>query len=261
MRQETEPMSPILIGLIVLSCTFCGALAGIALHRKLPAQHKAADSRDVVKLVLGLIATIAALVMSLLIATAHTSYVTQESEVQTLGIHIVQLDRVFAGYGPDAGEARTMFRQLVAARLEQAWPNRGDTKPSLEASRATREQNEQLIERVISLQASSDSQQFAKSRALQLLTEIGDERQLLLEQSSSSIPWPFLVVLVFWLVVLFVGFGFLCRSNGTVLVALFVGSLSVAGAIFLVLDMNQPFSGLMHISNAPIRIALETIAQ
>ncbi len=146
-------------------------------------------------------------------------------------------------------------------RLEQAWPNRGDTKPSLEASRATREQNEQLIERVISLQASSDSQQFAKSRALQLLTEIGDERQLLLEQSSSSIPWPFLVVLVFWLVVLFVGFGFLCRSNGTVLVALFVGSLSVAGAIFLVLDMNQPFSGLMHISNAPIRIALETIAQ
>lgn len=254
-------MSPILVGLIVLACTFCGALGGIALHQKLPARHKAADSRDVVKLVLGLIATISALVMSLLIATAHASYVTQESEVQALGVHIVQLDRVFSGYGPDAAEARTKFRQLVAARLEQAWPNRRGARPSSEAARATREQNEALIEHVINLQPSTDSQYFAKSRALQLLTEIGDERQLLHEQASSSIPWPFLVVLVFWLVVLFVGFGFLSRTNGTVVVALFVGSLSVAGAIFLVLDMNQPFSGLMHISNAPIRVALETIGQ
>jgi hypothetical protein len=254
-------MSPILVGLIVLACTFCGALAGIALHQKLPAQHKAADARDVVKLVLGLIATISALVMSLLIATAHTSYVTQESEVQALGIHIVQLDRVLVGYGPNAAQARAMFRQLVARRLDQTWPNRRDARPSPEAVRATRTQNEALIEHVVNLEPSTDSQYFAKSRALQLLAEIGDERQLLHEQSSSSIPWPFLVVLVFWLVVLFVGFGFLCRSNGTVVVTLFIGSLSVAGAIFLVLDMNQPFSGLMHISSAPLRIALETIGQ
>lgn len=254
-------MSPILVGLIVLACTFCGALAGMVLHRKLPAHHKAENSRDVVKLVLGLIATISALVMSLLIATAHSAYVTQESEVQALGIHIVQLDRVFAGYGPGAALARNMFRGLVAARLEQTWPNRGEAKASPEASRATREQNEALIEHVVNMQPSTDSQLFAKTRALQLLTEIGDERQLLHEQAGGSISWPFLVVLVFWLVVLFVGFGFLSRSNGTVLVALFVGSLSVAGAIFLVLDMNQPFSGLMHISNAPLRIALETIGR
>jgi hypothetical protein len=254
-------MSPILVGLIVLGSTFCGALAGISLHRKLPLTHKTADSRDVVKLVLGLIATIAALVMSLLIATAHSSYVTQESEVQALGVRIVQLDRVLASYGADASETRTKFRNLIAARLEQAWPNRAGAKPAPAASRVTREQNEELIERVVNLQPSTDSQHFAKSRALQLLTEIGDARQMLHEQAGGSISWPFLMVLVFWLIVLFLGFGFLSRSNGTVLVALFIGSLSVAGAIFLVLDMNQPFSGLMHISNAPIRVALETIGQ
>ena len=254
-------MSPILVGLIVFGCTFCGALAGIALHRKLPLHHKEADSNDVIKLVLGLIATISALVMSLLIASAHTAYATQESEVQALGVHIVQLDRVFASYGPDAGESRKIFRHLVAARLEQAWPDRGGAKLGSSPLRVTRETDEELIAHVVNLQPTTDSQRFAKSRALQLLTDIGDARQLLYEQAGGSISWPFLVVLVFWLVVLFVGFGFLTRSNGTVLVALFIGSLSVAGAIFLVLDMNQPFSGLMHISNAPIRLALEAISQ
>ncbi len=251
-------MSPILVGLIVFACTFCGALAGFALHHRVPLHHKEEDSKDVVKLVLGLIATIAALVMSLLIATAHTAYVTQESEVQALGVHIVQFDRVLASYGPDAAEARTIFRHLVAARLERAWLNSGGAR---QGPGVTHEKDEGLIERVVNLQPATDSQRFAKSRALQLLTDIGDARQLLYEQAGGSISWPFLVVLVFWLVVLFVGFGFLTRSNGTVLVALFVGSLSVAGAIFLVLDMNQPFSGLMHISNAPIRMALEAISQ
>ena len=223
-----------------------------------PLHHKEEDAKDVVKLVLGLIATISALVMSLLIATAHTAYVTQESEVQALGVHIVQFDRVMASYGPDAAEARAIFRHLVAARLERAWLNSGGAR---QGPGVTHEKDEGLIERVVNLQPATDSQRFAKSRALQLLTDIGDARQLLYEQAGGSISWPFLVVLVFWLVVLFVGFGFLTRSNGTVLVALFVGSLSVAGAIFLVLDMNQPFSGLMHISNAPIRMALEAISQ
>lgn len=249
-------MSPLLVGLVVFVCTFCGALAGIALHYKVPLHHKEEDSKEVVKLVLGLIATISALVMSLLIATAHTAYVTQESEVQTLGVRIVQLDRVLASYGPDAAEARAIFRHLVAARLEQAWPNRGGAR---QGPGATHQSDQGLVERVVGLQPATDGQRFAKSRALQLLTDIGDARQLLYEQAGGAISWPFLVVLVFWLVVLFVGFGFLARSNGTVLVALFVGSLSVAGAIFLVLDMNQPFSGLMHISNAPIRMALDAI--
>jgi len=253
-------MSPILVGLVVFACTFCGALAGIALHDRVPLHHKEADAKEVVKLVLGLIATISALVMSLLIATAHTAYVTQESEVQTLGVQIVQFDRVLASYGPDAVEARTIFRHLVAARLEQAWPNRAGANQRPGPTGAMQDKDEGLIERVVNLQPTTDGQRFAKSRALQLLAAMGDARQLLYEQAGGSISWPFLVVLVFWLVVLFVGFGFLTRRNGTVLVALFVGSLSVAGAIFLVLDMNQPFSGLMHISNAPIRSALEQIA-
>ncbi len=253
-------MSPILVGLIVLGCAFGAGLAGIALHGRLPSHHKEPDSKDVVKLVMGLIATIAALVLSLLIATAHTSYQTQEAEVQALGSHIVQLGRLLAHYGPDAAPARDLFRRIVAADIEQVWPSDGTARVNLRAPIA-REPGEQLAEMIANLAPTTDAQRVDKSRALQLLAAMAETRGLLFEQAGGSLDWPFFVVLIFWLVVLFLGFGFLTRPNATVLVTLFVGALSVAGAIFLILEMNQPYSGLMKISSAPIRNALAAISQ
>src|SRR5271169_5600962 len=126
-------MNSVLVGLIVFAFAFGAGFAGFALHRKLPSHHKEADSKDVVKLVMGLIATIAALVLSLLIATAHSAYDAQESEVQALGVHIVQLDRILANYGPDAQEARGMLHQIVVNQLDQIWPKDGTAGVNLRA--------------------------------------------------------------------------------------------------------------------------------
>ena len=81
----------------------------------------------------------------------------------------------------------------------------------------------------------------------------------MLEQMGSSIPWPFLAVLVFWVSMLFLGFGLFARLNTTVVVAFLIGALS--SSIFLILEMNQPYSGLMRISNAPLRNALAQIGR
>jgi hypothetical protein len=120
---------------------------------------------------------------------------------------------------------------------------------------------EKLIEQVANLPTKTDAQRFARSRALDLLSGIGETRRLLYEQAGGSLSWPFFMVLVFWLIVLFLGFGYLTRHNATVLVALFVGALSVGGAIFLILEMNRPYSGIMQVSSAPIRSALDAISQ
>ena len=93
------------------------------------------------------------------------------------------------------------------------------------------------------------------------MTTMGTTIRLLYEQAGGSLSWPFFVVLVFWLVVLFAGFGLYARRNATVIAALFVGALTVAGAIFLILEMNRPYSGLMEISSAPIRDALAQIGR
>jgi len=248
-------MSPLSVGLVVFGCTFGGAIAGIALRGKLPEHHQDSESKDVLKLVMALISTVSALVLGLLIASGHGSYRTQTAEVQRLGVNIVQLDRALEHYGPEASEARNLLRQMAAAELSRMWPNDGAT----EEAPPTRESGEELAERIASLSPKTDLQQFTKSRALQLLTQMGETRGLLYEESSGSLSWLFLVILVFWLVALFVGFGLLARYNATVVTALFVGAFAVGGAVFLILETNQPYIGLMKISSIPMQRAIAAI--
>ena len=131
-------MNSLLIASIVFVCVFGGAMAGTLLHVKLPENHRDGDSRDVIKLVMGLIATIAALVLGLLIASAHTAYDTQESEVRQLAVHLALLDRILAGYGPEAADARSMLREIVVADVDRIWPNSGPGTAGLPTKRGPR---------------------------------------------------------------------------------------------------------------------------
>ena len=251
-------MNSTVIAVLVFVFVFGGALAGVAV--RVPAHHQDAETKDVVKLVMGLVATIAALVLSLLIASAHSSYDIQESEVQQLGAQLVQLDQVFAHYGSETNDARAQLRRMVTVELARLWPDADATRVAVHAP-----QNyipaEDLFDTVARLTPQSENQRSAQARALQLMTTMGTTIRLLHQQAGGSLSWPFFVVLVFWLVVLFAGFGLYARRNATVITALFVGALTVAGAIFLILEMNRPYSGLMEISSAPIRDALAPIGR
>ena len=100
-----------------------------------------------------------------------------------------------------------------------------------------------------------------QSRAIQQADSITQARTLMFEQLGGSIPWPFLTVLILWICMLFLGFGLFSSPNPTVTVALLAGALSVACAIFLILEMNDPYRGLMRISDEPLRDALAQIDQ
>jgi hypothetical protein len=220
--------------LVAFGCTFGAALAALFVRSRLPAQHLEGDSKDVVKLVLGLVATITALVLGLLISSAHSGYDAQESELQQLGVHLYQVDRILAHFGPDAAKEREVLRNMVTADVARIWKNQGGT-PTTNVTLTAQLAAESLFDGVSSLTPKTDLQRFGQSRALQLLASIGETRRLLVEQSSGALSRPFLIVLVSWASVLFFGFGLLSRFNLTVVAALFVGALSVAGAIFLIL--------------------------
>lgn len=248
-------MNSLVVAALMFAFTFGGALAGLWLHARLPDHHLGGDSRDVVKLVMGLIATVAALVLGLLISTSHRSYEAQGAEVQQIGVHLFQLDRALEQFGPEAKDARAMLYRLVRMEVERASVPGGiqaAVDSPLEAQRAAAA----LFDRISTLSPKTDSQRYIQGSALQLLTNLGHTRLLLNEQAQSSISWPFLVVLAFWLTVLFVGFGLFARRNATLVAALCLGALSVAGATFLILEMNRPYTGVMQISIAPIRNAL-----
>jgi Protein of unknown function (DUF4239) len=252
-------MAPLYIALVIFGVIFAGALLGVGLHRWLPEQHVGDSSKDVVRLVMGLIGTMAALVLGLLIASAKSSYDTQSGELVQLAAQIVQLDRVLSVYGPGANEARAQFRSAVERGVDRIWPTDRPASANLDLPGNSNVPTASYA-MIANLEPSTAAQRVAQSRALEIAIEASKTRVLMYEQSGSSISWPFLVVLVFWLLILFMGFGLFAPANTTVIVTLLVGALSVSGALFLILELDQPYAGLMRLSSAPLRGALAQIA-
>ncbi len=251
-------MSSISISLMVAACLAAGVLLGVGLQRILPRHHLSTESRDVVKLGMGLTASTSALVLALLVASAKSSYDTQKSELTDLSTKIILLDRILAQYGPETHEARDLLQHTVSDFFNRIWPKDGASAPQLDPAASGREL---VYSRLQDLSPGNEAQRSLKAQALNLAFDLGKARWLLFEQRGSSVPTVFLVVFVFWLSVLFASFSLFAPTNITVLVTLFVCALSVANTIFLILELDRPFEGLIRISGEPLRLALAHLGQ
>jgi len=247
------------IGLIVLACVFGGALLGMFLRGALPGHHLSAESKDVVKLATGLIATMAALVLGLLIASAKGAYDTQDNEVKQASANVMLLDRTLARYGPETKEAREIVRGAVARRLALTWPE--------DASKATMEAPEMnptfetLGNTLRNLAPTDDAHRFLKSRTLEIIGDLERTRWLIFGNLGESLPLPFLVVLIFWIAVIFLSFGLMAPPNGTVVTALLLAAFSISASLYLIVELAHPFEGLLKISSTPLRYTLAHLGQ
>ena len=246
-------MTALTVAFVTFALSFGGALLGMYLRNLLPEDHLREDVRDVIKLSTGLIGTMAALVLSLLIASAKGSYDTKTTQIKQITANIIQIDLELEQYGSDARNLRVMLRSAVPPLIDQIW-NEGD-RARASAYSATAEGLE-LVKGVRQLQPGNDSKRELQTQVLNAVANLVQARLSLFTQSNNAIPTPFLSILIFWLAMIFTCFGLLVRSNRVVLVTFFVGGLSVACAIFLILEMGQPFTGLMQISSDAPRHAL-----
>jgi hypothetical protein len=248
----------IVIRFIVFACTFGGALLGIFLRNVLPKPHLSADSKDTVRLGMGMVATMTALVLGLLVASAKNFYDTQSSELTQSAANVVLLDRVLAHYGPETKEARDLLRGAVVRTLDQTWHQDHQGHSQMAPTAAG---GEILYDKIQALSPTNDTQRTLKAQASSMAIDLGKLRWLMFEQASTSVSLPLLVVLIFWLTLVFVSFGLFAPPNLTVIGTLFLCALSVSGAIFLILAMYTPFEGLMQISSEPLRNALAHLGQ
>jgi hypothetical protein len=251
-------VSPMSINWIVLACVFGGALLGMVLRPILPKHHLSADSKDVVKLAMSLTATMAALVLALLIASAKTSYDAQRNELTQISANIILLDRVLAHYGPETNAARDALRRYVAGTLDQIWPENSSRPAELEPTAAL---GENFYDQIQGLSPQNEVQRSLQAQAQKMSIDLAQTRWLLFEQGGRSIPMPFLVLLVFWVTIIFTSFGLFAPPNATVIATLFVCALSISGAVFLILELDRPFGGLIQISSAPLRNAIAHLGQ
>jgi hypothetical protein len=247
-------MNPTLTALIVFGCLVGAALLGRLIRRLLPDHHLASDSKDGIKLALGLVSTMSALVLGLLVSSAKSSYDTERGEVIQMAAKVSFADRVLAMYGPDAADLRSRFHEGVKEAIKGIWSEEAGQSAHMAPNTQT---GNALYVGVQSLSPRDDTQKKLKDEASSLATDLVQLRSLLHAQSVASISKPMLIILVSWLVIIFLGFSVLAPSNPTVIFAFIISAIAVSGAIFLILELDQPFAGVLQISSDPLVHALD----
>jgi hypothetical protein len=253
-------MSSFLTGLIVFVCVFGGALLGLHIRTVLPAHHLSGDAKDAVKLGAGLVATLTALVLSLLISSSKASFDATSTTIMQAGAKMLMMDRVLANYGPESKEVRDLLGRFLRSSVAKVWPEDIKKIPAADLSGKFVDV-EKIQSAVRTLTPQSDLQRSFQTHAIQISDDLSELRWLLFEQLRGSLPSPLLFVIVFWSTILFACFGLLAPRNGTVIVVFLVCAISVAGAVFMVLEMEKPLSGIMKISSAPLINTLERLGK
>lgn len=251
-------MNSLATSAVVFVCVFGGALLGFLLRSILPEDHLSPASRDLVKLGIGTIATMSALILGLLVSSAKSSYDAQSRELTEMSAKIILLDRVLSHYGPDAKEARDVLRDSVSRLIERTWPK---DRASRSMEQPVTSNSEPVYDKIQELVPANDTQRALQNRALNIATDIGQTRWLMIEQGYNPVSLPLLLVLVFSLTISFASFGLHAPPNGTVLATFFLSALSVSGVMFLILEMYTPLGGFIEVSSAPLRAALGYLGQ
>jgi hypothetical protein len=241
--------------LIICAVLIGGVLAGAGLRRLLPAEHLDNHAKDIVRLGCALIATIAGLVLGLLINSAKTNFDSQRDEIRQLTANVILLDNLLERYGPETRPLRDQLRVAAVAMVDRIW-SEGVSKLGRNAPFAATTAGEAVDRAIRSLSPATEPQRVYHNQATQALSAILQARVILYEQSSGHIPVSFLAVLVSWLFILFVSFSLFSPLNPTALAAIAVIALAASGAFLLILEMYQPFAGFIQIDSGPLREAL-----
>jgi hypothetical protein len=246
-------MKSLVITSIVFGLVFAAAIAGMSLRPILPQHLLGSDDKEVVRLTTGLITTMSGLVLGMLVSSAKSFYDARKNEVAQMSTQIVVIDRSLAGYGPETGEIRAQFRQLVEVGVERVWPRQRSLRVDLKPT----DHGQILFEQLQLLEPKNDRQATARSQSIPLILDLQQTQWLMfLKAEQTAIPLPLLVVLVSWLAALFFSFGVFAAPDAIVVVTFALGALGVSSAIFIILAMYAPFRGILKISPSPILQAL-----
>ena len=248
------------IAFLVAPLTFVSGLAGLRYQSWQPAAELAAETRDFINHTTGLVATLSALALGLLIVDANSFYNSQKASLELLAARAVQLDEVLHLYGPEAQPARDQLKEMISRGYKQIWQSGDSTSnvPTIEGSKASMGAMFGFFNGL--RPTASETQKYLLSRADDLISSIADQRMLMSLQLSTPLSSPLLAILVSWTSLMFFGFGMLARVNFATVIVMAAGAFSVASAIFLIVELNSPYDGILRLSPAPVLMAISALA-
>jgi hypothetical protein len=253
-------MNAVPIALILLACVFGGALLGLWLQRVLPEHQLSPETKDVVRLATALIATVTAMVLGLLVSSAKSNFDRFDDELTRNSASVVMPDRALDEYGPETDAIRAMLKSGYARRMDALFSDEAAERDAVDGRSAVN-RAEAIDSQLLALTPDSPVQQALQARAVSLDAEIDMTRALMHAQRQDSIPVALLLVLGSWLTIIFTTFGLFAPRNAVAVGALLACAVSASGAVFLILEMNSPFTGVITLSTAPMRDALQFLGQ
>ena len=249
-------MTSLTVALLSFLCLCTGIGLGLLLQALLPGHHLGSDSKDTVKLASGMIATLTAMVLGLLVSSAKSSYDSLNAGVVEGGARTIQLDRALSKLGPETLPIRRQLRESLEFTLSTVLDPKGPSPQGTEEFER-RSSIDSIEQRMRALKTGSDAERQIYNEAYQLAGELARNRWKLIEQHQSALPPPLFVILLIWLGLLFATFALFAPRNGTAITVLLICAVSMSSALFLIHDLNQVPNGLIRLSTAPLQKALE----
>ena len=265
-------MSEALDAVIVLALLVGSAAFGMFVRTRLPERHRSHETVELVSLVITMLVTFAALVMSLLTFSVKSAFDQGNTDMAAIAAHIVQLDQCLRNYGPESASARQHLRAYTAGVISSTWPHEarplGDyyarDAPSVSAGGMEGRALGTLLNRIgLAIRHLTPADDFHRGLAASCLDDfrsLESARWTVIEEARSMISLPFYLVLVFWLMVIFACFGLNAARSAFTFLIMAMCAVSIASAVFVILDMDTPFTGALIISSQPMRNALADIS-
>jgi hypothetical protein len=245
-----------MIAVLVFACLVVAVLLGRVCSRRLSEHHLTAETRDTIKLSLGLVATMSALLLGLLVSSAKGAYDSQRQQIEQMAAKVATLDRVLTLYGVESVEARQELRVIVENAVVRVWPGQADVSSDLTPDFRSGDMIYGAVQGLVPINA---MQGELKAKAADVTLELAQDRALLASRALSGVSTPLVVIVVCWLVVILFGFSMLAPHNAVASAALIVAAAAVSGAMLLLLEFYDPFDGLIRISSDPMVAAISRI--
>ena len=240
---------------------FGAAILGFIVQGLLPNHHFSSESKDAAKLGAGLVATLAALILGLLISSTKGTFDQISTLMNQVAANYVHLDRLLCDYGPETAPIRNELHTALETKIREIWPEESKGAAPVPHSRQTKSLFEQLAVATSSLKPTTPLQTRLQGNALQLEDELLHERWMIEEVSQGGVPPLLLLIPVIWISFLTFLYALFSPRNLTVITVLLCCSLSIGGAIFLIDEMATPLDGKIKVSSASLRLALDNLGR
>ncbi len=255
-------MTAIWVSMAAALAAFAAGLFGLWLQRLLPKPHTSDRSRDMITAIVGLVSLLLALVLGTIIGSAYAFYSNQKTELETIAARALQLDIALAEFGPETKEARAELKAGTQRVHDMFWGEKPifDSDPGQLAPGTAIESLKATDAAIAALDPRTPLQKQAAAAAVVDASLIQNTRLSILLQLKSPVSWPLVTVVVLWSILLFC-FGVLSRINATTIAALGFGGFAVGSALFLIIELSQPYTGLFRVPPAALEQSIEAMGK